>query len=126
MKSDSTIKADKDQQRQNFMELLGVLAKSANILQSIQQSTGKVPNYEQLLNSYAELSDLGGLDNLFIDAPMPPQPDPNAMPPQGQPPMQGAPQGIPQSPLTPQMPMGPQYADPELAQAHNDLEALKQ
>lgn len=71
MEPDSTIKADKDSQRQNLKDVMDTLAKSANILQSIQESTNKVPNYEQLLSSYAALADLPGLDNLFIEAPKP-------------------------------------------------------
>ena len=69
MDPDSTIKMDKDAQRQNLKDVMDTLAKSANILQSIQESTGKVPNYEALLNQYAVLADLQGLEDLFIQAP---------------------------------------------------------
>jgi hypothetical protein len=74
MKPDSTVKMDKEQQRQNYMEVLGVLAKSANILQVIKEATGKVPDYEKLLNGLATLTDMPNVDELFIEAPQPPDP----------------------------------------------------
>lgn len=78
MTPDSTIKADKEAQRQNLKDVLDTLANSANILQVIQQTTNKVPNYEQMLQSYITLADLPGIKDVFIDAPQ--QQDPKDHP----------------------------------------------
>jgi hypothetical protein len=71
MKPDSTIKMDKDQQRQNLLEVMEVLGQNANVLQSIQESTGKMPNWEQMLTSYITLADIPGMDQPFVSAPQP-------------------------------------------------------
>lgn len=74
MDPDSTIKQDKDTQRQNLLDVMQVLGKNTNVLQSIQETTGKMPNWEALLQSYIELADLPGIDSAFINAPPPQQP----------------------------------------------------
>lgn len=71
MKADSTIKADKEEQKENLLEFMGVLGKNANVLQELQKSTGKVPNWEAYLGSYIALADIPGVEEPFIDAPAP-------------------------------------------------------
>jgi hypothetical protein len=75
MKADSTIKSDKQETKNNLLELMGVLGKNANVLQELQKSTGKVPNWEQILGSYVALADIPSIESVFIDSE--PQPDPN-------------------------------------------------
>lgn len=77
MTPDSTIKADKEAQRANLKDVLDTMANSANMLQVIQQTTNKVPNYEALLQAYISLADLP-VKEVFIDAP--PQQDPKDHP----------------------------------------------
>lgn len=76
MKPDSTIKKDKEEQRQSLVELLGVLGKHQNELQEIQKSSGKVVNWEQIFQSYAELSDIPGLSEVFIQGEVPKEQSP--------------------------------------------------
>jgi hypothetical protein len=75
MKPDSTIKAQKDEQRQNLLEFIGTLSQHQNELQVIQQTTGKGINWEQIINSYAELADLPGIKDVFVDIGKPPEAD---------------------------------------------------
>ena len=130
MEPDSTIKTDKKEQRQSINDILDVLAKNANVLQAIQQTTGKMPNYEGLLKSFISLSDVPGIDEAFIDAPMPQQP---AQPEQPQVPMDmnqmpmdmnqmpQTPEATTQTPLSPQIIGGRIFNDPMLAEAARQL-----
>jgi hypothetical protein len=140
MDPDSTIKNDKEAQRQNLKDVMDTLAKSANILQSIQETTGKVPNYEKLLNEYAAIADLPGLDTLFVEAP---QKEENPITPdhilQAQ--QQDHQQGMdyanlalqahektappePQSPITPEAINGQLYHDPAIAAMAKNLHSM--
>lgn len=76
MEPDSTMKADKESQRASLLEFMGVLAKNANVLQELQQSTGKMPNWEQIIQSYTSLADIPGIDKVFVDAPPAQEPQP--------------------------------------------------
>lgn len=65
MKPDSTMKAHKEQTRQNLLEFMGVLANNANGLQTVLETTGEAPNWGALFKRYAELADLD-IDEPFI------------------------------------------------------------
>jgi hypothetical protein len=77
MEPNSTVKADKTQQRADIKDVMDTLSNSANILQSIQQTTGEIPNYKELITTYVALADLP-IKDPWIKAP-PPQ-DPNDHP----------------------------------------------
>jgi len=144
MTPDSTMKQDKETQRANYKDVLDTLAKSANILQSIQESTGKVPNYEKLLAGYFELADLPGIEEMFIEAPQKPDPTQQVTPDhmlqadqqahqqgmdvanlQLQAEQQAQAQVQPPSPLSPQTIGGAVYHDPVIQSAVKELHGLR-
>lgn len=142
MAADSTIKQDKEEQRQNLLEVMGVLAKNTNVLQSIQESTGKMPNWEQMLQSYIALSDLPGIDDAFIEAPQKPDPATQITPDhilqaQQQDHQQGmdianlalqaqqAQQQQEPSPIQPQSINGQLFHDPTIAAVAKDLHGMR-
>jgi hypothetical protein len=71
MKPDSTVRVDKAEKKQNLIDLMEVLKGHQNELDNIQKTTGKHINWEQLFETYAELADLPGLDELFVQGPIP-------------------------------------------------------
>lgn len=79
MKPDSTIKQNKAEQRQNLLEFIGELGKHQNELQEIQKTTGQVVNWKQIFNSYAELADLPGIEDVFIQGEKPEDPNNNPL-----------------------------------------------
>lgn len=79
MKPDSTIKMNKQEQKQSLLEFIGVLAQHQNELDTIYKSTGKMINWEQIINSYAELADLPGIEDVFIQGEKPEEDKPNPL-----------------------------------------------
>lgn len=78
MKPDSTIKMTKEEQKASLLEFVGVLAQHQNELQEIYKTSGKMINWEQIINTYAELADLPGIEDVFIkgEPPQEEKPDP--------------------------------------------------
>ncbi len=78
MKADSTIKVTKDQRKQDLLEFIGVLSQHQNELQTIYQETGRMINWEQLINAFAQLADIPAIDNVFTqnEKPESDKPDP--------------------------------------------------
>jgi hypothetical protein len=118
----STAKKTKDEQKESLVEFLGFIGQLPNALQQYQQTTGKVPDWEKIFEIYGTLSDVPGLDSIFVEAPQQPQMgapgmDPNAVGMDGQQP--------PQQPGQPQVVAGMSFNDPQLAQQAQHLEAMK-
>jgi hypothetical protein len=122
----STAKSTKDSQKQSLVDFLGFVGQLPNALQQYQQATNRVPNWEKIFEIYGNLSDVPGLDDIFMDA----APQPAAAPP-GQPGMADA--GMPPDQMGAQaqqsgggtMVAGMQFNDPALAARAQQLEALK-
>lgn len=78
MKADSTIKITKKEQKEDLLEFIGVLAQHQNELQTIYQQTGKMVDWSQIINTYAELADLPGIEDVFVQGEKPEddKPDP--------------------------------------------------
>lgn len=121
----STAKKTKDDQKESLVEFLGFIGQLPNALQQYQQATNKVPNWEKIFEIYGSLSDVPGLDDIFVDAPIPPQTEPvgpaapapdasNAQASQGN-----------QPPQSPMVVAGMQFNDPALAARAQQLEAMK-
>ena len=142
MKADSTIKSDKQETKNNLLELLNVLGKNANVLQELQKTTGKVPNWEQILSSYVALSDIPGIESVFIDSTPPPDPSTQITPDhllqadqqQHQQAMDMAKLGLEaqqqaqpeqQSPIAPQSINGMLFHDPAIHAVAKDLHSMK-
>lgn len=71
MQPDSTIKADKDSQKAGLADVMNIIGKNANAMTDIQKNTGESPNWQQLLQSYISLSDIPGVDQVFIQGEKP-------------------------------------------------------
>lgn len=123
LEPNSTAKTTKDAQKESLVEFLSFIGQLPNALQQYQQATNKVPNWEEIFKIYGNLSDVPGLDNIFVEAPpAPPQmASPDGMQPGVDPTQPGAqqPQG------GGQMVAGMQFQDPELAARAQALEAMK-
>ena len=78
MKSDSTIKITKKEQKEDLLEFISVLAKHQNELQEIYKTSGKMINWEKIINQYAALADLPGIGDVFVQGEKPEdnKPDP--------------------------------------------------
>lgn len=126
LEPNSTAKKTKDEQKQSLTDFLGFIGQLPNALQQYQQATGKVPNWEQIFSMYGQLGDVPGLDNIFIDAPMP-QPMSAEGDMSGS--MGGQTPDMAQGQQLPQqqgmMVGGMQFNDPELAARAQQLESLK-
>ena len=77
MKPDSTMKLNKQEQKNSLLEFMSVLAKHQNELDSIYKTTGKMVNWEVLFQQYATLADLPGLENVFTQGEKPNDPSQN-------------------------------------------------
>lgn len=71
MKPDSTVKMEKQEKLQNLTEFIGLLSQHQNELQEIQKATGKMINWEQIMNTFASLSDLPGIEDVFVQGQVP-------------------------------------------------------
>ena len=71
MEPDSTIKQDKEGQKSSLIEIMDVLGKNANAIQDIQKNNQLMPNWEAMINSYLSLSDVPGIDQVFIKSNVP-------------------------------------------------------
>lgn len=81
MKPDSTVKADREELRQRMLDVMKTLTGHQNQLMEIQKNSGKRPNWEGLLESYIEISDLP-LKEVFVTEEVKEegdQPDPSAL-----------------------------------------------
>jgi hypothetical protein len=119
----STAKQTKESQKESLVEFLGFVGQLPNALQQYQQATNRVPNWEKIFEIYGSLSDVPGLDDIFMDA-LPPAMDAGGMPGQEQ----NIPGGMPPPGAGGQQPMmvaGMQFQDPEIAAHAQQLEALK-
>lgn len=74
MKPDSTVQMTKKEKKDNLLEFMTVLSKHQNELEAIYKNTGKQVNWEKLFSQYAELSDLPGLEEVFIQGEKPNDP----------------------------------------------------
>ena len=68
MQPDSTIKQDKDSQKQSLIDIMDVLGKNANAIQDIQKNNNLMPNWQAYINSYLALTDVPGVDQAFIQS----------------------------------------------------------
>lgn len=120
----STAKQSKQEQKDSLVEFLGFVGQMPNALQQYQQSTGKVPNWEKIFEIYGSLSDVPGLDNVFMSAPLP-----AAQPMATDPNMAGADQmgaaGGQPGAAGGMMVGGMQFQSPDLAARAQQLESLK-
>jgi hypothetical protein len=71
MKPDSTIKITKEEQKHSLLEFIGELSKHQNELDAIYKATGERINWKQIIDTYADLSDLP-LEDIWIEG-EPPQ-----------------------------------------------------
>jgi hypothetical protein len=126
----STAAADKEAQKGAIIELLGVFGKFQNELQTMRETSGKEVNWEGIFSQYGAITGLPGLENLFVQAPPPPTPNPldpsQAVPqgaqaaPTGQAPEQGVqPTAMPQ-PVQTQI-AGTTFYDPHTSQAAQQI-----
>lgn len=78
MKSDSTIKITKKEQKEDLLEFISVLAKHQNELQEIFKTTGKMVDWAKIIDQYAALADLPGIEEVFVQGEKPEEnkPDP--------------------------------------------------
>ena len=78
MKSDSTIKITKKEQKEDLLEFISVLAKHQNELQEIYKTTGKMVDWAKIIDQYAALADLPGIEEVFVQGEKPEEnkPDP--------------------------------------------------
>jgi len=58
MKADSTMKMTKEEQKQALLEFIGEMSKHQNELDEIFKTTGEHINWKQIIDTYADLSDL--------------------------------------------------------------------
>ncbi len=79
MKPDSTVKMTKQEQKTNLLEFVGVLSQHQNELQTIYENEGKMVNWEQIINNYAEVADLPGIKDVFIQGEPPAKEEANPL-----------------------------------------------
>lgn len=128
LEPNSTSKKTKDEQKQSLVEFLGFIGQLPNALQQYQETTGKVPDWERIFTIYGKLSDVPGLDEIFVKAPMQPQEQP-----QQQEEMDEETQVLPEDQMMPEEQPAPQmanvagmdFADPELAEQAAQLDAMR-
>lgn len=76
MKPDSTVRVTKDERKQSLLEFMGVLSKHQNELDNIFKQTGEHVNWRRLFEMYAELADIPGLDEIFVQGEKPQEQNP--------------------------------------------------
>ena len=78
MKPDSTIVVTKKEKKESLLEFIDTLSKHQNELDTIYKNTGQMINWVQIFNTYAELADLPGIEEVFIQGEKPEEdkPDP--------------------------------------------------
>jgi hypothetical protein len=79
MKPDSTVKMTKQEQKTNLLEFVGVLSQHQNELQAIHEASGKHINWEQIINTYAEVADLPGVKDVFVQGEVPAKEETNPL-----------------------------------------------
>lgn len=123
----STAKQSKQEQKESLVEFLGFVGQLPNALQQYQQATGKVPNWEKIFEIYGHLSDVPGLDQVFVDAPMPAAQPMMEQPGAADTAMMGGDGQVPGIPAQQSgiAVAGMQFQDPELAHHAAQLEAMK-
>ncbi len=121
LEPNSTAKKTKDEQKAALTDFLGFVGQLPNALQQYQQTTGKVPDWEKIFEIYGSLSDVPGLDQIFVEAPMMGQPGMEPGMEQG---MAGQ-EGLPQDQGQGMVVAGMQFNDPALAQRASELESMK-
>lgn len=68
LEPNSSAKQTKEAQLDTFMGYIGFLGKIQNVVDNYTERTGKVMSLEKVNETFANLTDIPGLDELFIDA----------------------------------------------------------
>lgn len=71
LKANSTVKKTREEQLQGMLDYLNFLGKMPNALQDYKEQSQKVLNWEKISTKYGELANIDGLEELFMDAPVP-------------------------------------------------------
>lgn len=74
LEAGSTAKKTKEQQLKAILDFLDFVGKMPNALQEYREATGKMPDYDYIFKQYGHLADIKGMDKMFTQAPLPPEP----------------------------------------------------
>lgn len=88
LKANSTAKKTKEAQLAALLDFLNFMGKMPNALDQYREVTNKVPNWEKIFTQYGLLADIDGMDDMFTEAPAPPEEETEEMP------AEAAPQGV--------------------------------
>lgn len=75
LEAGSTAKKTKEQQLKAILDFLDFVGKMPNALAEYREATGKMPDYDYIFKQYGHLADIKGMDKMFTQAPVPPEPE---------------------------------------------------
>lgn len=75
LEAGSTAKKTKEQQLKAILDFLDFVGKMPNALAEYREATGKMPDYDYIFKQYGHLADIKGMDKMFTQAPLPPEPE---------------------------------------------------